>query len=62
MVLEIDTGVWVETRDMSSVTLQPGGNVIVVVDGVPYESTRFSFENLLTMLQQREAQTVDVAY
>lgn len=62
MVIEIDTGTWIETQNMSSVQLSQDGDAFVVVDSMTYRSTRFGFEELLRMLQQREAQTTDVAY
>ena len=62
MVIEIDSGTWVETQDMTSVQLSQDGDTFAVIGGMTYRATRFGFEELLRMLQQREAQTTDVAY
>ena len=62
MVLEIDVGVHVETDEMSAVWQTPEGLVMTVVGGVQYAVTRFSFEQMLEMLRQREEQTTDLAY
>jgi hypothetical protein len=65
MVIEIDTGTYVETDDMSAVTLSPEGRTMVIVDSIPYESTRFSFEMLLSIMRQHEqrgAQEAELAY
>lgn len=62
MVVEIDQGTWVNTDDMSAVQLSPTGQTFVIVDSMPYEATRFSFEMLLSMMRQRGAYETDQAY
>ncbi len=62
MVVEIDTGTWIETEEISAIQLSPDGKTFVIVDSMPYEATRFSFEMLLSMMRQREAQATDLAY
>ena len=62
MVIEIDSGMWIETDDMSAVNFTPNGKTMVIVDSIAYEATRFSFEMLLSMMRHREEQTTDLAY
>ena len=62
MVIEIDQGVWIESDDLSSVSLQPTGGVVVVAGAVAYNVTRFSFEQMLQMLRDREYAATDLAY
>lgn len=62
MVIEIDSGVWIETQDMNAVMFPETGVVTVVVSGQVFTVTRFTFEQMLDLLRQREAQKTDLAY
>ena len=62
MVIEIDAGIWIESNDLSSVALRPSGEVIIIAGGVAFNVSRFSFEQMLQMLRDRDYADNQPAY